>query len=139
MYHLFALIVFPCATLAISCDSRFYCKTDEAKYVSMNQIPKTYLNATVLKKYTVKEMSACQQFCIRAEKCQSLNLNMSKTKEFECQILDANIYSNSSLLLTNDNFTHLFILVSTKQFCIHFHITLYMQINSEIVHQNCLN
>ena len=78
----------------------------------MDDIPNTYLNATAVKKYTVKKVNDCQRLCLRENKCQSLNLNVRKQNEYECGILDANIYSNSSLLVKDDNFTHLYIQVN---------------------------
>ena len=112
MYWLLTLNILPHSTLAISCGSRFFCDTTEVNHMSMDDIPKTYLNTTVIKKYTVKKLIDCQRFCLRENRCQSLNLNVGKQNEYECQILDANIYSNPSLLVKDNDFIHLYIQVN---------------------------
>ena len=94
---------------AISCNSRYYCSTSEVKYISMEEIPNSYLNASAIAKHVVQNVSKCQQHCVREEECQSINLNMSGSGELECYLLSANRYSNSSLLVTDRQFIHLYI------------------------------
>lgn len=118
MDFLIILIALPCVSASASCKLMHYCKTDEVKYVSMNKITKMYLNATAIEKHIVSSLTECQKMCVRADRCASLNLKITGKKAFECQILDANIYSNSSLIASDDASTHLFIPVSISISCI---------------------
>ena len=96
----------------ISCTSRYYCVTPEVKYISMEQIPNSYLNATAIKTHNVTNVSQCQKVCVREDKCQSINLNVNKIEGYNCHLLSANKYSNSSLLVKDTSFIHLYIPVS---------------------------
>ena len=60
----------------------------------------------------MENISSCQQHCVKEEKCQSVNLNVNKTNGYDCVLLDANKYSNSSLLVKAKNSTHLYIPVA---------------------------
>ncbi|XP_065065323.1 uncharacterized protein LOC135691396 [Rhopilema esculentum] len=107
--QLMVMLAFPLSTLSISCSSRFHCKTPEVKYISMDKLTNMTLNGTVLKSFQAKDISECQRSCLHEEKCQSLNVNISTAIGLICDLLDINIYSNSSLLLQQSGSVHLFI------------------------------
>ena len=106
------LLMLPWLSLGISCTSRYYCVTKEVKFISMEESPNVYLNATPVKTHGVKNASQCQQFCVKETKCQSINMKANKKRGYCCQLLSANKYSNSSLLVKNDKYSHLYIPVS---------------------------
>ena len=99
-------------TDGIKCDSRVYCVTPEVKYISMEEIQSAYLNTTAIKKYKVKTRHSCQQLCIKENKCQAINMKSNGSTEYTCHLLDANRYSNSSLLVSSPGYIHLYIPVS---------------------------
>ena len=101
---------------AVKCNSRFYCVTPEVKYISMEEINNTYLNATPIRIYNSTTVQGCQEFCINESRCQAINLHSNDSKEYMCALLDANIFSNSSLLLSNPGYIHLYIPVSLSHF-----------------------
>ncbi|XP_065066479.1 uncharacterized protein LOC135692299 [Rhopilema esculentum] len=103
------MLALPLSTLSFSCTSRFHCKTPEVKYISMDKLTNMTLNGTVLKSFQAKDISECQRSCLHEEKCQSLNVNISTAIGLTCDLLDINIYSNSSLLLQQSGSVHLFI------------------------------
>ena len=107
-----SLLLLPSISYGISCTSRYYCVTPEVKYISMEQIPHSYLNATAIKTHNVTNVSQCQKVCVREDKCQSINLNVNKIEGYNCHLLSANKYSNSSLLVKDTTFIHLYIPVS---------------------------
>ena len=107
-----SLLLLPSISCGTSCTSRYYCVTPEVKYISMEQIPHSYLNATAIKIHKVTNVSQCQNFCVREYKCQSINLNVNKIEGYNCHLLSANKYSNSSLLVKDTTFIHLYIPVS---------------------------
>eukprot|EP00795_Rhopilema_esculentum_P003324 gene3324-1661_t len=107
--QLMVMLALPLSTLSISCTSRFHCKTPEVKYISMDKLTNMTLNGTVLKSFQAKDISECQRSCLHEEKCQSLNVNVSTAIGLTCDLLDINIYSNSSLLLQQSGSVHLFI------------------------------
>ena len=113
--RLLLLVMLPSITIAVKCSSRFYCKTTEVKYLAMEEKPGALLNVTAVKTYHAKDLTECQTFCIRENSCQSINLNMSKPGSYECQLLNVNMYSNASFLVTSKNFLHLHIPVSTSR------------------------
>lgn len=104
--------LFAKTTNGLKCDSRVYCVTPEVKYISMEEIQNAYLNATAIKKYKVKTVHSCQQLCIKENKCQAINLQSNGSKDYTCDLVDANIYSNSSLMVSSPGYTHLYIPVS---------------------------
>ena len=103
------MLAFPLSTFSISCGSRFHCKTPEVKYISMDKLTGMTLNGTVLNSIQAKDITECQRSCLHDEKCQSLNVNVSTAIGLTCDLLDINIYSNSSLLLQQSGSIHLFI------------------------------
>ena len=103
------ILALPLSLLSISCGSRFHCKTPEVKYIGLEKLTNMTLNGTVLKSIQAKDISECQRSCLHDDKCQSLNVNVSTAIGLTCDLLDINIYSNSSLLLQQSGSVHLFI------------------------------
>lgn len=87
----------------------------------MEEMPNAYLNATAIKEYKVKDASNCQKYCLAESKCQSINLNINNDKEYHCSLLDANKYSNFSLMVSDANSTHLYIPVRLNFICFALH------------------
>ena len=108
----FSLFVLPALCHGISCSSRHYCITPEVKYISMEEVPNSYLNTTAIRTHEVTNVSQCQKLCVRENNCQSINLSVNKTEGYSCNLLSANKYSNSSLIVEDINFIHLYIPVS---------------------------
>ena len=78
----------------------------------MEEIPKANLNATAISTYKVETASQCQLFCVMENKCRSINLIVNNAKGYDCQLLDVDKYSNSSLLIKDEKYIHLYIPVS---------------------------
>ena len=103
------MFTLPWLSHGISCSSRYYCVTEEVKYISMEEIPGAHLNTTAIKKHAVKSVPQCQQFCVKEDKCRSINLIGNKTNGYDCHLLDLNKFSNSTLVVMNETFSHLYI------------------------------
>ena len=78
----------------------------------MEEIPKAYLNAPAISTHKVETASHCQLFCVMEYKCRSINLIVNNAKGYDCQLLDTDKYSNSSLLIKDEKYIHLYIPVS---------------------------
>lgn len=118
MYHSSLLQLQLIAALpiyGISCRSRYYCGAQEIKYISMGKLTNTFLNATAVKEQKVQNVESCQKLCVEESKCQSINFNVSKSGEYDCILLDTNRYSNASLLVARQDFTHYYIPVRRLQ------------------------
>ena len=96
------------ATSAETCSSRFYCYTPEIKYMAMKVKNNTYLNITAFRVQRTSDIKECQTLCNRDSQCYSINLNITVKGSYECQLLDGNIFSNSSSQLFDSNFVHLY-------------------------------
>eukprot|EP00794_Sanderia_malayensis_P016575 gene16575-18260_t len=94
---------------AEKCNSRFYCKTKNARYMSMNEATGVYLNTTAINTIVTKDIPNCQTSCIRTNGCYSININIKKANKYICYLLTKNIYTYSKLLVRHKDFIHLFI------------------------------
>ena len=94
---------------SLTCNSRFYCKTSEIKYMAMNKLERAYLNMTAVSNHTVENITACQILCNREPRCFSLNVNISIAKQYECQILEQNVFMHADRVVVNSDFIHLYI------------------------------
>ena len=99
----------PLVSYGITCTSRYYCATKEIKFISMEEVPNAYLNTAAIMTRAVTNVSQCQQFCVNENKCQSINLKVKNTKGYDCHLLEWNKYSNSSRLVKDEAFIHLYI------------------------------
>ncbi|XP_065051435.1 uncharacterized protein LOC135681076 isoform X2 [Rhopilema esculentum] len=106
--EMLGLLALFAATSAERCSSRFYCYTPEIKYMAMNAKNNTYLNITAFRVQRTSDIKECQTLCNRDSQCYSINLNITVKGSYECQLLDGNIFSNSSLQLFDSNFIHLY-------------------------------
>ena len=82
--------------------------------MSIKEMPRVYLNGTVIQSELVENVSSCIRLCLLETECFSMNLvGENTTKYKECILLKENKHSNQSLLYSNASSTHLYISVSS--------------------------